>query len=218
MPAQTAILPAMTAMPQTTVISGAGTSGGGMLYQPYQSQPYQQPTALPASYAGNAVTVDMGAVDRGGGAPSFYPTAMSQAYVPPPTPATLAQPAPMPMPNSPGAAGGPAGIIYFAEGGAALDARDREVLKSVAAIYRQRGGIVRIVGHSSQDGATSLAAQQANLEVSWARANAVARQLAKDGVDPGAIQADAVGANQPLYLETSGAGGAANRRVEIYFY
>lgn len=206
-------------MPQTTVISSAGTSGGGgSLYQPYAPQPYQQPAAaLPGSYAGNAVTVDMSAVN-GAGAPSFYPSAMSQAYVPPPTQSALAQRAALPSGYQAAAAGGPAGIIYFSEGGAALDAGDREVLRSVAAIYRQRGGIIRVVGHSSQDGATSLDAQQANLQLSWSRANAVAKQLTREGVDPGAIQADALGASQPLYVESSAAGAAANRRVEIYFY
>jgi outer membrane protein OmpA-like peptidoglycan-associated protein len=200
-------------MPPTTVIGGDG-AGGTAYYQTYQpSQPSAQPSTLrPASYASDAVTVDMSAVDRGGGAPSFYPSAMSDAYAPVPT---MTQPA---MAYSPGSGGGPAGMIYFGEGGAKLDGSDREVLKSVAAIYRQRGGVIRVVGHSSRDGAADDAGQQANLKLSWARANAVARELARDGIDPGAIQADALGDSQPIYLETTAAGRAANRRVEIYFY
>jgi len=204
--------PSMSQMPPTTVIGGDG-AGGTAYYQTYDPSA-QSSTVSPASYASNAVTVDMSAVDRGGGAPTFYPNAMANAYTPPALPSMI----PPRTSFAPGAAGGPAGMIYFGEGGAKLDASDRDVLKSVAAIYRQRGGVIRVVGHSSRDGAATYAAQQANLQLSWARANAVARELARDGVDPGAIQADGLGDSQPVYLESTAAGRAANRRVEIYFY
>lgn len=207
-PTPTATMPAasasMPAMPPPTTVTSVVPSG------PF---PYPQATSRPATYASGAVTVDMSALD--GGAPSLYPAAMSNAYAPLPAAPSYAQPAAY----SPGAgAGGPAGLIYFGEGAAGLDASDREVLKSVAAIYRQRGGYIRLLGHASQDGgrATGFEAQQANLQLSWARANAVARELARQGVDPGAIETGAVGDSQPLYVESTPVAEAANRRVEIY--
>ncbi len=213
MPAQPAItaepiasppMPAATAMP---AMPPATTVASGVPSGPF---PYQSASSRPATYASGAVTVDMSAID-GGGAQPYYPASLANAYAPP----AYSQPAAY----APGpGAGGPAGMIYFGEGAAGLDASDRAVLQSVAAIYRQRGGYIRLVGHASQDGggAADFAAQQANLQLSWARANAVARELARQGVDPGAIETAAVGDSQPAYVESSATGEAANRRVEIY--
>ena len=188
-------------MPPATTVASVVPSG------PF---PYQSASSRPATYASGAVTVDMSAID-GGGASPYYPASLANAYAPP----TYSQPAAYAPATG---AGGPAGMIYFGKGAAGLDASAREVLQSVAAIYRQRGGYIRLVGHASQDGgsAADFAAQQANLQLSWARANAVARELARQGVDPGAIETAAVGDSQPLYVESSATGEAANRRVEIY--
>ena len=49
------------------------------------------------------------------------------------------------------------------------------------------------------------------------RAGAVARTLRQFGVSPGRIQTAAVGAQQPVYVESMPNGEAGNRRVEIYF-
>lgn len=168
---------------------------------------YQQPGARPASYASGAVMVDMSAVDGGAsGADATtvvggYPAAPTAAYAPPPPGAT------------------PAAVIYFADGSAGLDPDDRQVLQSVLALHRQQGGAFRIVGHASRDGRSgeSAAEQRANMAMSWARANAVASELIRNGVDPGAVQTVGAGDSQLLYAESSPTGIAANRRAEIYF-
>ncbi|MGE3968216.1 MAG: OmpA family protein [Dongiaceae bacterium] len=166
---------------------------------------YQQPAGRPASYASGTVMVDMGAVDGrasdtettvvGG-----YPAAASAAYAP-----------------LPGAT--PAAVIYFADGSAGLDDEDRRALQNMLAYHRQQGGAFRIVGHASRDGRSteSAAAARANMEMSWARANAVASELIRNGIDPGAVQTVGAGDSQPRYVETSPTGIAANRRAEIYF-
>ncbi len=167
---------------------------------------YQEPAGRPASYAGGTVMVDMGAVDgRSYDAETTtvvggYPAATSAAYAP-----------------LPGAT--PAAVIYFADGSAGLDDEDRRALQNMLAYHRQQGGAFRIVGHASRDGRSteSAAAARANMEMSWARANAVASELIRSGIDPGAVQTVGAGDSQPRYVETSPTGIAANRRAEIYF-
>jgi outer membrane protein OmpA-like peptidoglycan-associated protein len=129
-----------------------------------------------------------------------YPAAASAAYAP-----------------LPGAT--PAAVIYFADGSAGLDDEDRRALQNMLAYHRQQGGAFRIVGHASRDGRSteSAAAARANMEMSWARANAVASELIRNGIDPGAVQTVGAGDSQPRYVETSPTGIAANRRAEIYF-
>jgi outer membrane protein OmpA-like peptidoglycan-associated protein len=215
MPAQPAITATPLAPPPSLPVLPPATTVASVV--PSVAYPYQSVYSRPASYSSEAVTVDMSAVE-GGGAPDFYPAALASAYAP--SPATYAPQATVAAYQpAPGVAGGPAGMIYFGEGAAGLDANDRAVLKSVAQIYRQRGGYIRLVGHASQDGgkAAGFAAQQANLDLSWARAKAVASQLVRDGVSPGAIETAGAGDSQPLYVESTAAAEAGNRRVEIYF-
>jgi len=154
----------------------------------------------------------------------------AEAGTPSPAPAPLAQNA---MPNAPLPSQQPAGraasaplpgatpaaVIYFADGSAGLDDEDRRALQDMLAYHWQQGGAFRIVGHASRDGrsAESTAEEQANMEISWARANAIASELIRNGIDPNAVQTIGVGDTQPLYVETSPTGIAANRRADIYF-
>ena len=55
-----------------------------------------------------------------------------------------------------------------------------------------------------------------NFRISANRAGAVAVELVRLGVDPGALTIDAVGDAQPMYLEAMPSGEAKNRRVEIF--
>jgi len=119
------------------------------------------------------------------------------------------------------AGGGPgqlAAIIFFGHGSSDLDARDRSVLRDVAALQQQRGGRLRLVGHSSSRtrNTTPDEHQLANFDMSLARAEAVQEALLSLGVESDVVQAEAVGDAEPVYHEFMPSGEAGNRRVEIF--
>ena len=108
--------------------------------------------------------------------------------------------------------------IYFAQASARLDTEDREVLRSVAALSRSRGGRLRIVGHSSREVAEVPELQQSltNFQLSLARARGVAEALERLGVAPERLLVEALTDRDPIYRETTPEGAAGNRRVEIF--
>ncbi len=109
-------------------------------------------------------------------------------------------------------------IMYFANGSAALDGRDRAVLREVAAIQRQYGGILRVVGHASSR--TAVLPQErhklVNLEVSFDRAESVGQALLRAGLPSPALVLEGVSDRHPVYHEFMVTGEAGNRRAEIY--
>ena len=111
-----------------------------------------------------------------------------------------------------------AAIIFFGHGSAELDARDRHVLRDVAALREHRGGSLRIVGHASSrtHNTTPEEHQLANFEMSLKRATAVLEELRRLGVPADAAHAEAVGDAEPVYHEFMPTGEAGNRRVEIF--
>ncbi len=111
-----------------------------------------------------------------------------------------------------------AAIIFFGHGSAELDGRDRGVLRDLAALHRQRGGSLRIVGHASSRtrNTTPDEHQIANFDMSLARAESVQAALLDLGVAPEAVRAEAVGDAEPVYHEFMPSGEAGNRRVEIF--
>jgi outer membrane protein OmpA-like peptidoglycan-associated protein len=127
-----------------------------------------------------------------------------------------------------GATGGPAqpaagrtelvGIIYFGHGSAALRGHDRQVLRDVIALHRQRGGSIRVVGHASARTTVVDAVQHsmANFEMSWKRANTVAAELVQLGAVQDEVHAEARSDAQPIYHEFMPTGEAGNRRAEIF--
>jgi outer membrane protein OmpA-like peptidoglycan-associated protein len=110
------------------------------------------------------------------------------------------------------------GVIYFTHGSAALNKHDRGVLRQVAALHRQRGGGVRVIGHASARTGTVDAAthSSANLEMSMRRAKAVRAALVSLGVTGEKVTAEARGDSQPVYHEFMPTGEAGNRRTEIF--
>lgn len=110
------------------------------------------------------------------------------------------------------------GIIYFGDGSAQLTASDRQVLKQMAAIHRQQGGALTVIGHASHAAKASKAsaAELVNYRVSGERADAVARELMRLGVPRDAVRLGAVGDNMPEYDESRKTGEAGNRRVEVF--
>lgn len=131
---------------------------------------------------------------------------------------TTAEVAGAPLVTAAGGGGQLAAIIFFGHGSAELDGRDRGVLRDLAALHRQRGGRLRIVGHASSRtrNTTPDEHQIANFDMSLARAESVQEALLDLGVAPDALQVEAVGDAEPVYHEFMPSGEAGNRRVEIF--
>lgn len=103
--------------------------------------------------------------------------------------------------------GTPAAVVSFAGGGANLDEAARAQVRAAVQAYRAAGGqgYVRVVGHAPGGGASEQQMLSA-FSRSQACADAVARELVKQGVPAGRVLVDAVG----------DAGGNASRRAEIF--
>ena len=110
------------------------------------------------------------------------------------------------------------GVIYFAHGSAALDGRDMVVLKEIAKLHGQYGGVVRVIGHASARTGLMNAAdyEVANLTISLDRADAVTQALASMGVQRAELISEGRSDQQPVYHEFMPTGEAGNRRAEIY--
>ncbi len=117
-----------------------------------------------------------------------------------------------------GAAGEPVALIFFQHGSATLSSDDRNVIHDVAELQKARGGVIQIVGHASMRTGTVDPAthDEANFDMSLARANAVADALLREGVNPANVQVAAAGSTEPEYYEFIPTGEAGNRRAEIY--
>ncbi len=108
--------------------------------------------------------------------------------------------------------------IQFANGSADLDSRDRTILRSVVALQRERGGVIRIVGHASSRTADMdpVRHKLVNYDVSSERAEMVAKTLAELGARKQDIVVIAKADVDPLYYEVMPAGEAGNRRTEVF--
>lgn len=106
----------------------------------------------------------------------------------------LAAPAPEP------AASFQVAALDFRSGSSELTSTDRSSLAEVARLYKQTGGVVRVVGHApaSLFGRAPLHQMMGGLDASIQRANAVARELTKRGVPASKIMvgADPTAASQ----------------------
>lgn len=114
----------------------------------------------------------------------------------------------------------PTAVIYFANDGTALDSAARAKIRAAVADFKATGGkgTVRVVGHASSR--TANMSLERHLEVifqkSQARADAVAKELIREGVPASKVLIDAVGDSQPIYYESMPKGEAGNRRAEIF--
>lgn len=127
---------------------------------------------------------------------------------------------PLPPPaGTGGITGASVATILFPDGSTRLGPRERRILQQVAALYRERGGRILLVGHASSRTASMSPSRhvEVNREISLRRAKAVARQLRRLGIPADRLVLSAVGDTQPLYREVMPSGEAGNRRVEIYF-
>lgn len=111
-----------------------------------------------------------------------------------------------------------AAVIYFPYGSAKIDAQDRQVLRDIAILQRQRNALVRVVGHASARTGNKAPQQHqvANFNISLKRANAVAAALVSLGVERGRVTSEARADSQPVFHEFMPNGEAGNRRAEIF--
>ena len=109
--------------------------------------------------------------------------------------------------------------IQFGRSSSRLDARDQQLIATVVSAHRQNGGNILVVGHASSGTAQLPKSRHevVNFQVSFARANAVAQALIRNGVSPERVTVEAVADDQPIYSEAMPTGEAGNRRAEIYF-
>ena len=101
--------------------------------------------------------------------------------------------------------------VTFRTGSATVDAGFRPALRTVAdSLRRHPGSSVRVVGHTDNVGSAAL-----NNQLSQDRALAVARVLIENGINGSRIAVSGRGFYEPIATNTSAAGRAENRRVEI---
>ncbi|MEQ8369592.1 MAG: OmpA family protein, partial [Alphaproteobacteria bacterium] len=108
--------------------------------------------------------------------------------------------------------------LYFSHDSAGLSGQDLQVIGQLVNLLERSPGLVRVVGHASSrtrqlplDGHLL-----ANFQMSVARADAVAAELVRRGIDPARIIRQAMGDSAPVYSEAMPSGEAGNRRVEIW--
>ena len=114
-------------------------------------------------------------------------------------------------------AGAKLATVYFGDGSAKLGSRDVTTIRQAIRAYKDRGGTIVVVGHASSRtrNVTAMRHEMANFAISLDRANAVAREILRLGVDPLAVRVSAVSDSQPVYYEVMPAGEAGNRRTDI---
>jgi outer membrane protein OmpA-like peptidoglycan-associated protein len=113
--------------------------------------------------------------------------------------------------------GEPVATIGFAAGSARLSRNDRDALARVAAMAKEAGGRVRVVGHTGRAGADGAKGELGEFGLSLDRANAVAAELINNGIAADGMQVEALAGAEPLVIAGDAAAEAPNRRAEIYF-
>ncbi|MHC4549510.1 MAG: OmpA/MotB family protein [Planctomycetota bacterium] len=106
--------------------------------------------------------------------------------------------------------------ITFRAGRADLNRRAQETLRRVARALKEVHGFdrLRIEGHTDSD-PIKKSGWKDNRELSLARASKVRMFLVAQGLDEGLMTVEGHGSDQPIAANTTAAGKARNRRVEI---
>ncbi|MGE3906349.1 MAG: OmpA family protein [Reyranellaceae bacterium] len=109
-------------------------------------------------------------------------------------------------------------VVQFGRASSGLSSDDLRVLRDVAEIQKKQGGVIRVIGHASQDasGSDVERLEQANYAVSLARANAIAGQLVRFGVPRNAVTVEGASDRLPEFDPSTAVAVASNRRAEIY--
>ena len=102
-------------------------------------------------------------------------------------------------------------ILYFRNGSTELTAESREEFPAVVAAIRERASAdTSVVGHTDTSGDA-----RKNIELSLARARAVAALLAVQGIDPGTLEITSHGEANLLVPTGDNVPEPRNRRVEV---
>ncbi len=197
---------------------------------PPQPQPPTQMAALPAARSANSmppyaddpfatVVVSSNGVEMNGRPVSLpeKPASVTRAAVAANDTATVA-PARRRM-QVPASGGAKIATILFGNGSYALDSQDRRILNQVVLLQKERGSMVRVVGHSSSRtrNMDPVSHAMVNFKLSVDRANKIAATLVRQGMPVEVLMVDARSDSTPLYSEDMPSGEAGNRRVEVYF-
>ena len=210
-------------LPPTVVIEGIGDT----VEEIYRARLAQGvPTGAAAAAPANAVFGSAGGIESivvsSQGVEPLSATAAASMS------ALAAPPRPVMAPAMPMSSGLSTGIsarrglrvatILFGNGQASLDSSARRVLRDVVAVHRQRGGKLRVIGHASARTRSMdpVRHKMVNFKVSVDRADAVARELARQGAPRGSISVAARSDTQPIFYEVMPSGEAGNRRAEVY--
>lgn len=126
-------------------------------------------------------------------APALAPQVSSSGYT---RGAQVAAIAPSAIPLALAPSGPATAVVVFGQETTVLNGEARAQVKSAAEAFKAEGGqgYVRVIGHSSTNGKLSAERKIViDLERSQARANAVARELIKEGVPASKVLVEAVG-------------------------
>ena len=101
--------------------------------------------------------------------------------------------------------------VHFATGNATLASDSQAVLEQTAqALQANPDWRMRVVGHTDSAGSASV-----NQQLAQQRASSVMAYLTAHGVDRSRLSVDAKGDTEPVSANSSDAGRAQNRRVEL---
>ncbi len=102
--------------------------------------------------------------------------------------------------------------VFFDTNKATIQPRSFSLLDEIAQVLRSRPTMtVRIEGHTDSRGKRAH-----NMQLSQARAESVRQHLVGLGIDPGRMQAQGYGPDQPIETNKTAAGREKNRRVEFF--
>ncbi len=109
-------------------------------------------------------------------------------------------------------------VIYFAHDSSQLNEDDRDVLRDVVALHKERGGRIHLIGHASARADTEdlVAQRMINLDLSLKRASQVADGLMGFGAQQEALLVEAKADSELVAEEATATDEAGNRRVEIF--
>lgn len=107
--------------------------------------------------------------------------------------------------------------LLFSTAEAELTGAGRDVIESLVALIQRHDGDVSVEGHTDSR-PINTPQFPSNWELSSARATAILRYLADEGVSPSRLRAVGFGDTRPLASNDSQEGRAKNRRVEVIIH
>ena len=104
--------------------------------------------------------------------------------------------------------------VNFGSGQTGLSSKDKEILDGVVDQLMASDAKIKVVGHA--DGTPVLrGSHRSNWDLSQSRANSAAKYLKSKGIDAARIVAVGMAHTQPIAPQSTAAGRAMNRRVEV---